>query len=201
MPIRRLIVENRPVRVARRGKPAWYLVTDAATKGAGGVLMSAGDGTVRTWSRDWSDAERARPIHEREMQAAVEAARFFGEFLVGAEVAVYIDNTSGLYAARNRRAVSFELNALIGEFERATRECASITLRYIASEDNVADPLSRGKLVLPGQVKSFGDAVKRVPTEGFYWVRAGVLGESQRNTASAHQRTHSHVRLVKRDAA
>jgi hypothetical protein len=196
--IRSIILLNKPITVMKKDHPQWMLVTDAAKKGCGAVLMDTAGPTVKTWARDWTVEESVRPIHERELLATVEALRVFAAHVTDCTVRIFIDNTGGLCAARSRRAVSFELNAIVGQFEAAAACCRSTTLEYIKSEENIADPLSRGAPLLNGDVRRFrartGDGDR---AGGVVWRDAGDGdGPHERDSGPpAHQRPRNHMHV------
>lgn len=129
----------------------WVLITDASLKGFGVYLFYPG-GVISTGG-PWTPGESCSIISELEMKTVQKGL----EFLVYPRLASYpcdkkptinflIDNTTSMYAWRKRRSSHYYINQIICNI--ASSPYASRYhnggMRYIASEDNFADGISRG---------------------------------------------------------
>ena len=126
------------------------VITDASYWGYGGIVYSL-DATFRWYSGAWLDNKH--DIQDLEIMAVRHTLT--QGVPEGATVRLIVDNTSVLYAIRNRRSRRYMVNQ---ELSRTLPKWHVQTVTYIRSEDNPADDLSRNKDNIDGQllVKAMG---------------------------------------------
>ena len=139
---RGVIIANEPRHVSKElsGTPRWVMYSDASLQGWGAVLICKVTGEVFVGGNKWR--ERPHNINAAETRALALAITAFRAKMAGCEVQVFVDNTTTLSAATKRRTRSFavegELRALL-----ETMRGGSFKFDYVASADNLADPITR----------------------------------------------------------
>ena len=141
------LLRNEPVHPRQQGFRAtnFSLFTDASKAGYGSVLVSNDTGLILSFGSAWDAADEAKHINTREALAVTKSVYHFSDYLTGANVHVFIDNTSAKGALERGYSRSSELNDAVVEALAALKIVNSVTASYVASEDNPSDPRSRGK--------------------------------------------------------
>ena len=121
------------------------LYTDASLFGWGAIMITA-DFRVFVAGGKWSRAFTSGDICHLEASAVRNAARAFAQIILEhGSVDFRIDNTSVAYAVMRGVARAPALNvALAGLLKWLSRYDIVVTASYVKSDDNLADPVSRG---------------------------------------------------------
>ena len=117
--------------------------TDASTSGWGGFLLDHRTGEIKSCGGKWCIP--GRHINQLELEAVRQVTERFRNYLVGAAVRLYIDNTSALATIQRGRSNSYWLNQQLLTLAPIVHEFKSLRVDYVASADNLADAPSRGR--------------------------------------------------------
>jgi hypothetical protein len=126
-----------------------YLFTDASMVGCGAVLITA-DQQVYVWGRRWEKAYNSRDIDFLEARTISEASAIFKETIsaLDGSLMVLVDNTSSQFGLIKGIAKSESVNeALTAAIQNVAvwANKKQIIVRYVASQSNIADAISRGQ--------------------------------------------------------
>jgi ribonuclease HI len=129
------------------------LVTDASKIGWGAIRL--GEGSYSCVGGKWDSDTAAKHINELELLALVIAAdKLLRE---PAAVTVWVDNTTVRNQLQKGHSKVWRANQLLLRFlERNKRHgCQIVQVNWIASEENPADPISRGMAPDTGLIETF----------------------------------------------
>jgi hypothetical protein len=150
------LLQNTPRFPAERNGSGFALFTDATLLGFGGVLVSKDTGRVWSFGGRW--AKMPTKICDAEMGAVIEGVERFSGILSGQRVSLLVDNTSVLGVLQKERSSSVVLSVLFGVYKDILKKrgVVVVSIEWIASHLNPADPPSRGREACPMSARARG---------------------------------------------
>ena len=145
----KILSRNTPTRheIGEPSTPDALLFTDASVTGWGAVLVR-GSGVFSVAGR-WAKPITCAEICEYEARAIALAVERFSDALGDAKtITIRTDNSAALFTLKKGVAREFELNRAIAECAESFRRfCpnAAVYVNHVATAENPADPLSRGR--------------------------------------------------------
>ena len=126
-------------------RPHVCLYTDASKWGCGAVLIHRG--SIRTFAKNWTDAEQHLSNNTRETLAVKKALEHFTTMTIGSHLTLFIDNITAKADITKKRSHDFVRNSVVHDIIKTLRQnnCSLAATKFISSEQNPADALSRGK--------------------------------------------------------
>jgi hypothetical protein len=123
----------------------FVVFTDASKSGYGGVLVNTHSAEVEFTAGQWTVQQSEASINELELKAVALVLDQWAEKLDGRHVHLRVDNTTAKSSLKRGRSDHLHLNDLLLKTIPLVQRMASFTVDYVRSEENVADPLSRGQ--------------------------------------------------------
>jgi ribonuclease HI len=127
-------------------QPDVVIYTDASTHGWGAVMIEGGQ--ITEASGKWKTRMTSADIVALEAEAVQKAFELWHDDLIGKNVRLCIDSTSVKHVLRKGYSRSFETNEVLRRILPLTKDFAQVSILHVASQENAADLLSRGKQLL-----------------------------------------------------
>jgi hypothetical protein len=140
--------EKNVIHRSQRSAEQWDIFSDASDSGFGVVILTPRETIIRAGR--WDDVTQQTHINIKEAKALLHAMEETAEAAkvrrIRPKRSFWVDNTSVIGATHNTASSSFHLNEVIHQIRcmmKSSRMNRDDTLKYVTSENNIADAPSR----------------------------------------------------------